>query len=362
MWNNDCQETFEKIKQYLQEPPILKPLVPGWPLTMYLTMLAESMGYVLGQHNETGRQDHAIYYLSKKFTEYGTRYSLLEMTYCALVWAARCLRRYIICHTTLLISKMDPIKYIFKKPDVGGRIARWQMLLTEYDIQYVKQKVIKRGVLADYLAHQYVEGYQSMKFEFPDKDIIFIRDCNIPCPDEGPEPRVRWTLVFEGASNAKGHEIWAIITSPNGFHILFTVRLCFDCTNNMAKYEACIYGIETTINLRIKILEVYGDSTLVIIQVRGDWETQDKKLISHREHVVKLISYFDEITFHYILREENQLADALATLASMFKVKWKNKTPAIHIDHLGEPAYCLAMEAESDDKPWFYVIKRYLER
>lgn len=43
---------------------------------------------VLGQHDESGRKEHAIYYLSKKFTDCETRYSLLEKTCCALVWAA----------------------------------------------------------------------------------------------------------------------------------------------------------------------------------------------------------------------------------------------------------------------------------
>lgn len=82
----------------------------------------------------------------------------------------------------------------------------------------------------------------------------------------------------------------------------------------MAEYEACIFGIEATIDLRIKILEVYGDLTLVISQVRGDWETRDQKLIPYKEHVLKLIPYFDEISFYHIPREENQLADTLATL------------------------------------------------
>lgn len=55
------------------------------------------------------------------------------------------------------------------------------------------------------------------------------------------------------------------------------------------------------------------------------------------------------------------MADALATLASMFKVKWRNEALAIRINHLDEPAYCLVIEADSDDKPWLYDIKRYLE-
>ena len=100
------------------------PLVEGIPLILYLTLLDNSMGCVLGQHDESGRKEHAIYYLSKKFTDCETRYSLLEKTCCALVWAARQLRQYMLAHTTLLISKMDLIKYIFEKPALSGWIAR----------------------------------------------------------------------------------------------------------------------------------------------------------------------------------------------------------------------------------------------
>ncbi|XP_050877349.1 uncharacterized protein LOC127081107 [Lathyrus oleraceus] len=168
--------------------------------------------------------------------------------------------------------------------------------------------------------------------------------------------------MFDGASNARGHGIGAVITSPTGFHLPFTARLCFECNNNMEEYEACIYSMKAAIDLRIKILEVYGDSALVISQVKGDWETRDNKLIPYKEHIRKLVPYFDEVSFHHIPREENQLADALATLASMFKVKWNNEAPTIHIDHLDEPVHCLAIEADPDSKPWFYDIKTFLEK
>jgi len=42
-----------------------------------------------------------------------------------------------------------------------------------------------------------------------------------------------------------------------------TRRLCFDCTNNITKYEACAMGIRATIESKAKVLYVYGDSTLV---------------------------------------------------------------------------------------------------
>ena len=93
-------------------------------MILYLTVLENSMGCVLGLHDEFGRKEHAIYYMSKKFTDCETRYSLLEKSCCTLEWAARRLRQYMLTHTTLLVSKMDPIKYIFEKPALSGRIAR----------------------------------------------------------------------------------------------------------------------------------------------------------------------------------------------------------------------------------------------
>lgn len=129
----------------------------------------------------------------------------------------------------------------------------------------------------------------------------------------------------------------------------------------MVEYEACIFDIEVAIDLRIKILEVYRDSTLVINQIKEEWEARDHKLIPYKEHVLKLIPYFDEITFHHILREENQLADALTTMSSMFKVKWKNEAPSFHLNYSDKSAYYLAAEDESDGHPWFYDIPRFLE-
>lgn len=79
-WDENCQRSFKRIKQYIQDPPILMLPVPGRPLIMYLTVLEDSMSCVLGQHDETGRKKHVIYYLSKKFTDCESRYSVIERT------------------------------------------------------------------------------------------------------------------------------------------------------------------------------------------------------------------------------------------------------------------------------------------
>jgi len=82
------------------------PPVEGRPLIMYWTVLEDFMGCVLGQQDETSKKEHAIYYLSKNFTDCESHYSMLEKTCCALAWAAKRLRHYMVNHTNWLICKM----------------------------------------------------------------------------------------------------------------------------------------------------------------------------------------------------------------------------------------------------------------
>ena len=132
------------------------------------------MGYVLGQHDETRCKEQAIYYLSKKFTNYESKYSSLEKMCCALAWAAQRLKQYMLYHTTWLIARLNPIKYIFEKPSLSGRIARWQVLLLEFDILYVSQKAIKRSIIADFLTEIANEEYEPMSFDFPKEDLMAV--------------------------------------------------------------------------------------------------------------------------------------------------------------------------------------------
>ncbi|XP_050897367.1 uncharacterized protein LOC127104212 [Lathyrus oleraceus] len=130
----------------------------------------------------------------------------------------------------------------------------------------------------------------------------------------------------------------------------------------MVEYEACILGIKAAIDMKIQFLDVYGDSALVVSQIKGDWDTKHENLIPYREHVLSLIPHFEEITFGHIPRGENQLVDALATMASMFEISWDDEAPKITIDRFEKPAYCNEIDTEGgEEKPWFYEVKRYLE-
>jgi len=84
------------------------------------------------------------------------------------------------------------------------------------------------------------------------------------------EDRDKWIVWFNGASNALGHGVGVLLVTPNDQCIPFTTRLGFDCTNNMAEYEAYALGIQAEIDFKVKLLKVYGDLALVIHQLKGE--------------------------------------------------------------------------------------------
>ncbi|KAE8678980.1 hypothetical protein F3Y22_tig00111402pilonHSYRG00591 [Hibiscus syriacus] len=358
VWNEECQETLDIIKKYLSNAPILVSPMPDRPLILYLTVLENSMGCVLGQHDESGKKEKAIYYLSKKFTDCEVRYPSIQKLCCALVWTTRRLRQYMLYHTTWLISKLDPLKFLMESPALTGRMARWQMLLSEFDIVYVNQKAIKGSVIADFLASRVSNDYQPLNFNFPDEDLL--------CVSMNEEVKTNdefacWKLYFDGASNALGRGIGAVLISPENVYYPFTSRLEFFCTNNMAEYEACVMGLKAAIERKIKSLKIYRDSSLVVYQLRGEWETKDPKLLEYRNFTLELVKEFERVTFNYLPREENQMADALATLAAMFQATKKVDMMPIKMQVYEIPAHCYSVEEEVDGKPWYHDILQYIK-
>ena len=73
-----------------------------------------------------------------------------------------------------------------------------------------------------------------MSFEFSDEDLMAI--LQIEKKESSEEDG--WKMYFDGASNALGSGVGAVLISPEGNHCPFIAKLSFDCTNNVAEYEA----------------------------------------------------------------------------------------------------------------------------
>ena len=194
---------------------------------------------------------------------------------------------------------MDPIKYIFEKPALTGKISRWQMLLTEFDIVFVTRKAIKGQAIAEFLADQLLNDLELSKSLFPNEDVMALE----PEPDS-VEPW-RWKLYFDGATNSTRNGVGAVLISPKGQQIPISVKLNFSCTNNVTEYEACIVGLQVALEFGAYDLSVFGDSLLIIYQIEGKWQARDAKLIPYQKCGSCLISKFQNIIFAYLPQADN---------------------------------------------------------
>ena len=80
------------------------------------------------------------------------------------------------------------------------------------------------------------------------------------------------------------------------------------------------------IDLDIKVLVAYGDSEIIIRQVRNSIHCISKHFQNYQQEVWDLMSYFDAFNIMSIPRFQNQEADLLANVASKL-IPSENFTP-----------------------------------
>ncbi|XP_039173498.1 uncharacterized protein LOC120295942 [Eucalyptus grandis] len=287
---------------------------------------------MLAQESPVDKKERTIYYLSKKFTVSELKYSDVEKTCVALVWVLHRLRQYTLHYQKFLVTENDPIKYLLDRPALVGKLAKWQILISEFDVQHMPQKSVKGRAIADLLAEN--SGVSNDDDSFLDDRVLSVNEDS-------------WKMFFDGAC---------------GQTISVAAKLIFPCTNNVAEYEACILGLQVAIEMGVAKLMVFGDSTLIILQTVGEWKTKDAKLLSYHKYLEDLVKEFDEISFEYLPRAHNQFADALATLSSMLQVTDGLEVEPLKIEVLPKPTYYMIITEEPDGKPWYYDIMNYIKR
>ena len=154
-------------------PPVLQPPRLGKALILYLVIEKEAIGAMLAQESG-GKAEHVVYYLSKKLLPYEAIYSLVEKTCLAVIWATKKLKYYFQSYQVQAVSQHDPFRYLQQKPSFTGKLARWLVLLTEFDIDYVARKVVKGRAVANFLAQNPMDDGQECELEFSDEHLVLI--------------------------------------------------------------------------------------------------------------------------------------------------------------------------------------------
>ena len=106
-----------------------------------------------------------------------------------------------------LISRLDPLRYLFDRPTLVGQLIGWLVLLTEFDIHYVTKKSIRGSIIVDHLASLPVSNGRAIDDDFLDEDVATVTSLS------------GWHMYFDGAANHSGYEIGVLLISPHGDHI-----------------------------------------------------------------------------------------------------------------------------------------------
>ncbi len=82
-------------------------------------------------------------------------------------------------------------------------------------------------------------------------------------------------------------------------------------TNNVAEYEAVYLAMEKALEYGARVLDMRMDSQLVANQMNGIYKIKKEELAAINRRIQELSARFDKVTYTYVAREYNKLADGM---------------------------------------------------
>jgi len=234
---NQCEDAFQKLKEYLSKPPILCRLEKNSDLALYILVTEQAISSVLVR--ESGEELKLVYFVSKVLHRAEVRYLTIEKAALGIVVSARRLRHYFQNHKTKVMTDLL-IRYILQKPDISGILVKWAIKLLDYGLQYE----FKGSIRAQFFANFLVEL----------SDSVCDRQTNM----------LSWILFVDGASKLKGSGAGVVLEGPERVLVEQLLRFAFKANTNQAEYEALIVGILLAKEMEVSKLLVKSDFALVV--------------------------------------------------------------------------------------------------
>ena len=165
-WSKECQEGFEAIKRIIASKPILRQ--PKWDTVFHVHVDAsrKALGAILAQPE--GDTDFPVYYASRRFSQAEQAYSTTEQEALGMVFAVQKFHHYLLGNYFVFYVDHQALLYLINKVVIQGRLARWMLLLQEYNFKII-HKPGKNHFGADFLSRATPAGeVESLQTELPD--------------------------------------------------------------------------------------------------------------------------------------------------------------------------------------------------
>ena len=141
-WNNECQNSFQKLKELLTSSPIIAYPVQGEPYTLECDASKFSIGSVLNQV-QNGEQK-VIGYYSRCLTRAERNYCTTRRELLSIICSIRHFHHFIYGAHFNVITDHGSLKWLLRfNKNCEGQLARWLEILGQYDftVQYRPGKI-----------------------------------------------------------------------------------------------------------------------------------------------------------------------------------------------------------------------------
>lgn len=127
----------------------------------------------------------------------------------------------------------------------------------------------------------------------------------------------RIEIYVDGGSrgNPGPSGVGVVILDASGKRLKEISKYIGETTNNIAEYNALLYGLEEALMLRIDEIVVNLDSELVAKQLTGDYRVKNPELKPLFERAMNMLKSFKSFEIRHIEREKNKEADKLVNRA-----------------------------------------------
>ncbi|KAM2336107.1 hypothetical protein ACFXTH_013453 [Malus domestica] len=308
-WTDEYAEAFKNLKDYMSKAPLLSKPEVGDTLIIYMSVSASAVSFVLIRKD--GNVERPVYYASKALQDAKTRYSNIEKLALALVMFARKLRPYFQAHSIIVLTNHH-LRQILQSPDTSGRMIKWAIALGEFDISYQPKPAEKGQVVADFIAD----------FTYPVDIVSTPKEmASLPLEAQKTEPTApAWSLYVDGLSNQQGCEAGLVLTTPDKVAMEYALNFKFNASNNEAKYEALLAGLCFAKHLRVKRIDIFSDSQLVVNQVTNNFDATDSSMAAYLAQTQLLLKHF-----HYQITKFLERQTVMQMLWLALPQQWKTQ-------------------------------------